>query len=302
MPNIIKVATRKSPLAQAQTAQIISNLKQQQPLLEFQTVILETQGDLHIDTPLHQIGGKGVFVSSLEKALRNKEADFAVHCIKDMPSKDPDDLALAAITTRSYPFDVWIGKQSWEDIQPGACIGTSSPRRSCQLLALRPDLKPKPLRGNVGSRLKKLQQGQYDAIILAQAGLERLGNPPPYRSFDLETMIPAGGQGALGLQCLGNNQKIIELLKPLNHEASAAAVQAERLLLHLLGGHCHAPIAVYAHQVKNQLQLHLCIGRKQQAVYRDRVSGNPKDLSWLHTFSEKLLQLGAKSWIAEYQL
>ncbi|MFN3472311.1 MAG: hydroxymethylbilane synthase, partial [Aquificaceae bacterium] len=197
----LRVGTRGSKLALVQTDWVIKQLKRFYPQLEVEKVIIKTTGDKILDAPLSKVGGKGLFVKEIEEALLRGEIDFAVHSMKDVPSEIPDGLEVSIIPERESPFDVWIS--NWEDLwtlPKEAKIGTSSLRRLSQIKRLRPDLRVEPLRGNVDTRLRKLQDGLYEGIILAEAGLMRLGIQVKYRRFSIEELIPAVGQGALGIE------------------------------------------------------------------------------------------------------
>ena len=243
------IGTRNSNLARRQTDSVRAQLARAWPGLDCQLRLFTTSGDRQLDKPLPAIGGKGVFTEELEAALRSNEIDLAVHSLKDLPVESAPGLTLGAIGRREDARDVLIfhKPQTFSQLAPGARVGTSSLRRAAQLLAARPDLALLPLRGNVDSRVRKVLAGDYDAIVLAAAGILRLGleaNIGEYLPFEL--MLPAPGQGALAMQCRAADADVLDLLRPLDDRATRAAVTAERAFLAGLGGGCAAPIAAYA--------------------------------------------------------
>lgn len=245
----LKIATRQSPLALWQAEHIKSRLENLHPGLVVELVTFVTQGDKILDTPLAKIGGKGLFVKELENALLDGRADLAVHSMKDVPMELPEGLSLAVICEREDPLDAFVSNQyaSLEELPQGAILGTSSLRRKCQILQARPDLKIVDLRGNVGTRLSKLDAGEYDAIILASAGLKRLGLQERIRhTISAEVSLPAVGQGALGLECRTDDTAVLELISALNHTETDICVRAERAFNTYLQGGCQVPIAGYA--------------------------------------------------------
>lgn len=247
--SILKIATRQSPLALWQAEYIQQRLEQQYPDLRVELVTFVTQGDKILDTPLAKIGGKGLFVKELEAALLDGRADLAVHSMKDVPMQLPEGLALPVICEREDPLDAFVSNSyaHFDDLPQGAKVGTSSLRRRCQILTLRPDLEVIDLRGNVGTRLSKLDAGQYDAIILASAGLKRLGLSSRIRhTLSHEVSLPAVGQGALGLECRSDDERVLNYLSFLNDEATSICVRAERAFNAYLEGGCQVPIAAFA--------------------------------------------------------
>ncbi|AZN67528.1 hydroxymethylbilane synthase [Acinetobacter haemolyticus] len=259
----LKIATRQSPLALWQAEHIRSRLNTLYPDLTVELVKFVTQGDKILDTPLAKIGGKGLFVKELEAALLDGRADLAVHSMKDVPMHLPDGLTLAVICEREDPLDAFVSNQyaRFEDLPQGAKVGTSSLRRKCQILQQRPDLEIIDLRGNVGTRLSKLDDGLYDAIILASAGLKRLGLADRIRHCLAPVLsLPAVGQGALGLECRADDEKLLALIQPLQHEETSICVRAERALNAYLEGGCQVPIAGYATIVNHQLQIEGRVG------------------------------------------
>ncbi len=254
----IRLATRESPLALAQADFIGNLLRSYWPSLTIERVSMSTTGDRFLSDSLLKIGGKGLFVKELEEALLDGRADIAVHSMKDVPIHFPDGLSLAVICTRENPFDAFISNtyKTMEDLPLGATVGTSSLRRQAQLLALRPDLNIKPLRGNVGTRLGKLNNKEFDAIVLATAGLNRLHLEHLIASsFNEKTLLPACGQGALGIECRTQDEAIKALLAPLHDPMATSCVQTEREVNAYLGGSCHAPIAIYCRPDENDMLL-----------------------------------------------
>lgn len=264
MTREIRIATRKSALALWQAEHVKSRLESAHPGLTVTLVPMVSRGDKLLDAPLAKIGGKGLFVKELETALLNHEADIAVHSMKDVPMEFPEGLGLYCICEREDPRDAFVSNRyaSLAELPQGAIVGTSSLRRQAQLLAQRPDLNIRFLRGNVNSRLDKLDAGEYDAIILAAAGLIRLGFAERIRTrIAVEDSLPAGGQGAVGIECRTADQEIHELLKPLAHEATTWRVTAERALNKHLNGGCQVPIACYATLEGDQLWLRGLVGQ-----------------------------------------
>ena len=245
----IRIATRKSALALWQAEYVKARLEQVHPGLVVSLVPMVSRGDKLLDAPLAKIGGKGLFVKELETALLENEADIAVHSMKDVPMDFPEGLGLFCICEREDPRDAFVSNHfaSLEALPAGSVVGTSSLRRQTQLLARRPDLEIRFLRGNVNTRLAKLDAGEYDAIILAAAGLIRLGFESRITdSLSIEDSLPAGGQGAVGIECRSADREIQALLAPLNHTDTADRVTAERALNKRLNGGCQVPIACYA--------------------------------------------------------
>lgn len=262
-PTILKIATRQSPLALWQANFIKNRLEDLYPQIKVKLISMVTKGDVILDTPLAKIGGKGLFVKELENALLEKCADIAVHSMKDVPMQFPKGLGLSVICKREDPRDAFISNkyQSLDELPQGSIVGTSSLRRQCQLKQLRPDLDIRSLRGNVGTRLTKLDNGDYDAIILAAAGLIRLGMPNRITSF-IETtqFLPAAGQGAVGIECRTDDAAVQALLAPLADPETTACVLAERAMnAHLQGG-CQVPIGGYAVLENGHIYLRALVG------------------------------------------
>ena len=259
----LKIATRQSPLALWQANYVKDRLQQLYPDLTIELVPMVTKGDVILDSPLAKIGGKGLFVKELENALLNKEADIAVHSMKDVPMQFPEGLELAVICQREDPRDAFVSHsyRTFAELPQGAVVGTSSLRRQCQLKALRPDLDIRSLRGNVGTRLSKLDNGDYDAIILASAGLIRLGLADRIASFiDVEQSLPAAGQGAVGIECRTDDMQVQALLAPLADAETTYCVLAERAMNNHLQGGCQVPIGGYAVLQQGQLYLRALVG------------------------------------------
>ncbi|MBQ7453678.1 MAG: hydroxymethylbilane synthase [Selenomonadaceae bacterium] len=244
----IKIGTRASRLALWQAQFVAAQLKKFFPALEVELVHVHTTGDKILDAPLAKIGGKGLFTKELELQMAAGKIDAAVHSLKDVPTELPTGFKIAAITKRAQPFDAFISEKfsSFNDLPRGAVVGTSSLRRAAQLLMIRPDLSIKNLRGNVETRLKKLDAGNFDAIILAAAGLERLGYASRIREL-MQQIIPAAGQGALAIEIREDDEKIFSLMQKLNDDETCAAVTVEREFLREVGGSCQIPVGVFAH-------------------------------------------------------
>ena len=259
----LKIATRQSPLALWQANYVKDRLQQLYPDLTIELVPMVTKGDVILDSPLAKIGGKGLFVKELENALLNKKADIAVHSMKDVPMQFPEGLGLAVICQREDPRDAFVSHsyRTFAELPQGAVVGTSSLRRQCQLKALHPDLDIRSLRGNVGTRLSKLDNGDYDAIILASAGLIRLGLADRIASFiDVEQSLPAAGQGAVGIECRTDDMQVQALLAPLADAETTYCVRAERAMNNHLQGGCQVPIGGYAVLQQGQLYLRALVG------------------------------------------
>ncbi len=264
MPREIRIATRKSALALWQAEHVKARLEQAHPGLIVTLVPMVSRGDKLLDAPLAKIGGKGLFVKELETAMLEDQADIAVHSMKDVPMDFPQGLGLYCICEREDPRDAFVSNtySSLDALPAGSVVGTSSLRRQAQLLARRPDLKIQFLRGNVNTRLAKLDAGEYDAIILAAAGLIRLGFESRITaSLSVDDSLPAGGQGAVGIECRTADTEIHALLAPLHHTETAMRVTAERALNKHLNGGCQVPIACYALLEGDQLWLRGLVGQ-----------------------------------------
>ncbi len=245
----VVIGSRRSQLALWQTMHIVSLLQKKRPGLHCEVIPIDTRGDQILDTPLAEMPGKGVFTAELEKGLRERSIDLAVHSLKDLPVEDAPELSLGAITARADVRDVLVAREAstLAALPAGAVVGTSSPRRRLQILAARPDLEVRPIRGNVETRVGKVQSGAYDAAVLAAAGLVRLGMTGVIGEWlPLQLMLPAPGQGALAVQCRAVDPFIQELLAEIDDPAARAETTAERAFLSGLGGGCSAPIAAHA--------------------------------------------------------
>lgn len=257
-PDELIIASRESALALWQAEHIAERLRALYPAMRVRILGMTTQGDQILDSPLSKIGGKGLFVKELEMAMAEGRAHIAVHSIKDVPMNLPEGFQLAAIGEREDPRDAFVSctYASLDALPARARVGTSSLRRECQLRARFPQLIVEPLRGNVQTRLRKLDEGQYDAIILAAAGLKRLGLGARIRNeISPEQSLPAVGQGALGIECLAGREDLAALLAPLNHSATADCVRAERAMSRALGGSCQVPLGGYAQIADGVLNL-----------------------------------------------
>lgn len=295
----IRIATRQSPLALWQANYVKDALMAAHPGLQVELVTMVTRGDVILDTPLAKVGGKGLFVKELEIAMLEGRADLAVHSMKDVPVDFPDGLGLVTICEREDPRDAFVSNTyaKIEDLPSGAIVGTCSLRRQCQLKAARPDLVIKELRGNVGTRLSKLDAGEYDAIILAAAGLKRLELESRIRSFiEPEQSLPAVGQGAVGIECRVDDQRVRALLAPLNHADTAARVRCERAMNLTLQGGCQVPIGSYALLEGDHIWLRALVGEPDGSqIVRGEIRGPRTQAEQLGiTLAEQLLSQGAK--------
>ncbi|EJL6407583.1 hydroxymethylbilane synthase [Vibrio cholerae] len=295
----IRIATRQSPLALWQANYVKDALMAAHPGLQVALVTMVTRGDVILDTPLAKVGGKGLFVKELEIAMLEGRADLAVHSMKDVPVDFPDGLGLVTICEREDPRDAFVSNTyaKIEDLPSGAIVGTCSLRRQCQLKAARPDLVIKELRGNVGTRLSKLDAGEYDAIILAAAGLKRLELESRIRSFiEPEQSLPAVGQGAVGIECRVNDQRVRALLAPLNHADTADRVRCERAMNLTLQGGCQVPIGSYALLEGDHIWLRALVGEPDGSqIVRGEIRGPRTQAEQLGiTLAEQLLSQGAK--------
>lgn len=303
--NTLTIATRKSPLALWQAEYVKARLEHLHPELTVVLLPMTSRGDHILDVPLAKVGGKGLFVKELEHALLAGEADIAVHSMKDVPMEFPEGLGLSVICEREDPRDAFVsGKYScFEDLPTGAVVGTSSLRRQCQLLEQRPDLEIRFLRGNVNTRLRKLDDGEYDAIILAAAGLMRLEMTDRIAQYLApEVCLPAGGQGAVGIECRLDDEQVQAWLAPLNDTTTYECVAAERAMNRRLEGGCQVPIASYAiHSADGQqLWLRGLVGSPDgTTMLVDEVSGTPQQADALGVeLAERLLAKGAAKILA----
>ena len=301
---LVRIATRKSALALWQAEFVKAQLEHFHDDVRVELVPMSTQGDIILDTPLAKIGGKGLFVKELEQAMLDGRADIAVHSMKDVPVEFPDDLELHVICEREDPRDAFVSNNfaNIDALPQGAIVGTSSLRRQCQIRALRPDLEIRDLRGNVNTRLAKLDSGQYDAIILAAAGLIRLEMGERIRDFiEPEVSLPANGQGAVGIECRINDEVTKALLAPLEHSETRIRVNAERAMNRHLEGGCQVPIGAYALVDGDQVHLRGLVGAIDGSeILRDEISGHVDNAEKLGIeLAKKLLAQGADKILAD---
>ncbi|OZG41596.1 hydroxymethylbilane synthase [Aeromonas sp. A35_P] len=300
----LKIATRKSPLAMWQANFVKDRLEALYPELQVELVPMSTQGDKILDTPLAKVGGKGLFVKELETAMLEGRADIAVHSMKDVPVEFPEGLGLHTICEREDPRDAFVSNRftAIDELPQGAVVGTSSLRRQCQLRAARPDLVIRDLRGNVNTRLAKLDAGEYDAIILAAAGLKRLEMAHRITAFiEPEQSLPANGQGAVGIECRLDDHELHALLAPLEHPETRIRVLTERAMNRALQGGCQVPIGAYALVEGEDVWLRGLVGSPDGSrVIRDEIRGPLADGEALgHTLAQRLLADGADAILAE---
>lgn len=300
----VRIATRKSALALWQAEFVKAQLEHFHDDVTVELVPMSTQGDIILDTPLAKIGGKGLFVKELEQAMLDGRADIAVHSMKDVPVEFPDGLVLHTICEREDPRDAFVSNNfaNIDELPQGAVVGTSSLRRQCQIREARPDLVINDLRGNVNTRLAKLDNGQYDAIILAAAGLIRLKMHDRIADFiEPEVSLPANGQGAVGIECRESDEMVKALLAPLEHNKTRIQVNAERAMNRRLEGGCQVPIGAYALVDGTQVHLRGLVGAVDGSqMLRDEVSGHVDDAEKLGIeLAEKLLVQGADKILAE---
>ncbi|WP_310606524.1 hydroxymethylbilane synthase [Buttiauxella brennerae] len=303
LDNVLRIATRQSPLALWQAHYVKQRLEACHPQLTVELVPMVTRGDIILDTPLAKVGGKGLFVKELELALLEGRADIAVHSMKDVPVEFPEGLGLVTICERDDPRDAFVSNHfaGLDDLPAGSVVGTSSLRRQCQIAERRPDLVIRSLRGNVGTRLGKLDNGDYDAIILAVAGLNRLGLQSRIRyALPAEVSLPAVGQGAVGIECRLDDEHTQALLASLNHEETAIRVRAERAMNMRLEGGCQVPIGSYAELNNGELWLRALVGAPDGSVLvRGERRGNPQDAEEMGiSLAEELLDKGARDILA----
>lgn len=294
----IRIATRKSPLALWQANFVKQNLLLAHKDLTVELIPMVTQGDIILDSPLSKIGGKGLFVKQLEQAILNNEADIAVHSIKDIPAQFPEGLMLATICQRDEIRDAFVANKyaSLNDLPESAIVGTSSLRRQCQLRSHFPHLIIKDLRGNVGTRLNKLDDEQYDAIILASVGLKRLSLEHRITQYiDTDLMLPAVGQGAIGIESRTDDKQILDIISVLDDKKSRACIQAERAMNNALQGGCQVPIAGYCRLNNDELMLQGLVGRVDGSkIIKQQITGFINEAESLgEKLAKQLLNQGA---------
>jgi len=295
----VRIATRKSALALWQAEYVKAQLEHFHPNINVVLVPMTTKGDIILDTPLAKVGGKGLFVKELEVAMLEGRADIAVHSMKDVPVEFPEGLGLEVICPREDPRDAFVSNtiKSLAELPQGAVVGTSSLRRQCQIKALRPDLNIRDLRGNVNTRLKKLDHGEYDAIILAAAGLIRLEMPERIQEYiEPEVMLPANGQGAVGIECRTDDEALKAILAPLGCETTRIRVLAERAMNRALEGGCQVPIGSYAViQENGEMFLRGLVGATDGSeILTSEITGAIDEAEQLGTtLADQLLEKGA---------
>lgn len=303
LPAKLVIASRESALAMWQARHIQSRLQSLYPGMAVEILGMTTTGDQILETPLAAIGGKGLFVKELEQALADGRADLAVHSMKDVPMHLPEGFSLAAIGEREDPRDAFVSNNysELEELPRGSVVGTSSLRRQSQLQARFPHLKIEPLRGNVHTRLRKLDEGQYSAIILAAAGLKRLGLEERITGLiPVEHSIPAVGQGALGIEINAAREDLIPILSPLNHAQTAACVLAERSMSRALAGSCQVPLGAYAEQHGNEIHMTGFVASPDGGkIVRDEILGNAAQSEALgQALADRLISQGAQDILA----
>ena len=294
----LRLGTRRSPLALCQAEQVRALIASRHPDQSVRLVPMVSEGDRRQDLALHELGGKGVFLKELEQALSDGQIDLAVHSLKDMPAQMPADLMIAAIPERAEPNDVLVAATPCDltGLEAGARVGTGSLRRRCQLGKVRPDLIFAPIRGNIGTRLGKLDSGEFDALVLAEAGLSRLGLGERISArLSVEICLPAAGQGALAVQTRAEDTELNALLDPLNHPATAACCYAERAVLAALECGCHAPVAAFAEISGDQMRLRARVGNTDcSELIEAEQTGKAADAQTLgEALARELLRLGA---------
>jgi hydroxymethylbilane synthase len=304
--NKIRIATRKSPLALWQAKYVKAELLHHHPQLQVELVAMSTRGDKLLDAPLAKVGGKGLFVKELELAMLEGRADIAVHSMKDVPMEFPEGLGLQVICEREDPTDAFVSNNYTDlsQLPDNAVVGSSSLRRQTQIRAQFPNLQIKDLRGNVNTRLDKLDNGEYDALILASAGLIRLDMSHRIASrLNTELCLPAGGQGAVGIECRSNDEAILALLSPLHHQDTASCVIAERALNRRLQGGCQVPIACFAELSSDRQSIAVrgLVGSVDgQKILQSQLSGPVAKAQQLgEALADQLLEMGAGEILSE---
>ena len=300
---MLRIATRESPLALWQADHVRDRLRMAHPGLEVLLVPMTTSGDQMLEAPLSTAGGKGLFVKELEQAMLDNRADLAVHSMKDVPTRQPDGLSLVAYLEGEDPRDAFVSNRydSLDVLPDGARVGTSSLRRQALLAAHRPDVQIRLLRGNVGTRLRKLDENEYDAILLACAGLKRLGLANRVRAaLDVSRFIPAIGQGVIGIEARTNDHRTRDLLSALHDQGSAVRLAAERALNARLGGACQVPVAGHAVIEGTELSMEAMVGAPDGSrIVRGRIAGPTRDAASLgDALADDLLGRGAREILA----
>lgn len=300
--DVIRIATRKSPLALCQSKLVCDALRERYPSLQVEIIGITTDGDRFVSRPLTDTGGKALFIKQLEQSLLRGETDIAVHSMKDVPADIADDFCVGAMTKRVNPFDALVCNHcdTPDALPQGAVIGSASLRRRFQIKNYRPDLRVEPLRGNVNTRLARLDEGAFDAIVLACAGLVRLGIDG-YTPLPIDMCLPAIGQGALGIECRAGDSEVLDLIRPLNDADTERCVAAERVVSRQLGADCRMPLAVYARKEHDMVYIDAAIGDSDgRVVLRDRRSGPCDTATGLgHDTAVALLAQGADRIISE---
>jgi len=304
MKKTLRIATRKSPLAMWQAEFVKAELEKAHPGLEIILLPMSTKGDKILDVPLAKIGGKGLFTKELEDRMMDGDADIAVHSMKDVPMELPEGFALGAILERHAPTDAFVSNkyETFDSLPQGAILGTSSLRRKAQLMAIRPDLDVRDLRGNVGTRLGKLDAGEYDAIVLATSGLMRLELDERIRhELAPEVCLPAVTQGTLGIEYFEKDNETLDIIKVLNHTETEIRTTAERAMNHRLEGGCQVPIGVFAELDGDKISMRGLVGALDGSqILKADIQGSAADAKALGvTLAEKLLEQGAKAILDE---
>ena len=304
MKSKLRIATRKSELAMWQANHVAGLLRKRHPGIAVELLPMVTKGDIILDQPLAKIGGKGLFLKELERALLKGEADIAVHSMKDVPVEPVAGLVVDVMLKRANPFDALLSRngQNLSELPAGACVGTSSLRRQCQLNAARPDLSVRDLRGNVNTRIRKLHEGQYDAIVLACAGLERLGMGDLItETLEPPGWLPAATQGTIGIQCRTGDRAVIDQIEPLKDPHTILRTRAERAVATVLQGSCQVPLAVFAELDGEQMRISGMVGMPDGSkLIRGEQAGSRMDVDRLSAaLADDLLSQGAGRIIAD---
>jgi len=297
--NKLTIATRGSKLALAQAKIVAQELQNNNPNITIELEIITTAGDVNQEAQLSSLSGVGYFTAAVEKALLENRADIAVHSFKDLPTTPTDGLVIAAVGEREFPEDILVSNlaiSSVDDLPSGSVVGTSSFRRTAQILAVRNDLAIKPIRGNIDTRIAKLDDGQYDAIILARAGVERISLSKRITAFlSPEIFIPSAAQGALAIECRKNDEAVRKMLAPINHEETYLIAKAERIVLSSLEPGCHAPVGVFAKIIDGQISISAFVSNVAATkVLRETKTGEVLEYEKVaNELSQILINLGA---------